>query len=118
MDDEVRGRLKADLKKLGILLIIGVLYAIWCNITGLGIPCIFNLLFKIKCPGCGMTHADSDTAYPGDKVYQNGKQKDQYSGDSAVIIDVCGHHSIRNITQSSGTDAGVYHRDLTAGTAV
>ncbi len=57
MDDEVRGRLKADLKKLGILLIIGVLYAIWCNITGLGIPCIFNLLFKIKCPGCGMTHA-------------------------------------------------------------
>ncbi len=57
MNEESKRRLKADLKKLGILLIIGVLYAIWCNITGFGIPCLFKLVFGIKCPGCGMTHA-------------------------------------------------------------
>ena len=57
MDEEVKGRLKAELKKLGILLLAGVLYAIWCNVTGIGIPCVFRLIFGIKCPGCGMTHA-------------------------------------------------------------
>ncbi|MBR6256118.1 MAG: DUF2752 domain-containing protein [Lachnospiraceae bacterium] len=57
MNEEVKGRLLAELKKLGILLLVGVLYAIWCNLTGLGIPCVFRLVFGIKCPGCGMTHA-------------------------------------------------------------
>ena len=57
MSEEVKGRLKAELKKLGILLLIGVVYAVWCNLTGIGIPCVINLIFKIKCPGCGMTHS-------------------------------------------------------------
>ena len=57
MSEEVKGRLKAELKKLGILLLAGVLYAIWCNLTGLGIPCVFRLISGLKCPGCGMTHA-------------------------------------------------------------
>ena len=57
MNEEAKGRLRADLKKLGILLIIGVLYAVWCSVTGLGIPCVFHLFLGIKCPGCGMTHA-------------------------------------------------------------
>ena len=56
MDNEVKLRLKAESKKLGILLLAGILYAIWCDLTGLGIPCVFRLLFNIKCPGCGMTH--------------------------------------------------------------
>lgn len=50
-------RLKAEEKKLGILLLIGVVYAVWCNVTGIGIPCVINLIFKVRCPGCGMTHA-------------------------------------------------------------
>ncbi len=57
MKDDVRLRLKAEAKKLVILLLAGILYAIWCNLTELGIPCIFRLLLGIKCPGCGMTHA-------------------------------------------------------------
>lgn len=57
MNEDVRQRLKAELKKLGILLLIGVLYAVWCNLTGIGIPCLFNLLLGLKCPGCGMTRA-------------------------------------------------------------
>lgn len=57
MSEDVKKRFGAEMKKLGILLAAGVLYAIWCNLTGLGIPCIFNLILGIKCPGCGMTHA-------------------------------------------------------------
>ena len=57
MKEEMRLRLKAESKKLGILLLAGILYAVWCNLTDLGIPCIFRLLLGIKCPGCGMTHA-------------------------------------------------------------
>lgn len=57
MSEDVKKRMRAEMKKLGILLLAGGLYAIWCNLTGLGIPCIFRLLLRIKCPGCGMTHA-------------------------------------------------------------
>ena len=57
MSEDVKKRMSAELKKLGLLLLAGGLYAIWCNLTGLGIPCIFRLLLGIKCPGCGMTHA-------------------------------------------------------------
>ena len=57
MDEEVGLRFKAEAKKLGILLIIGALYAVCCSVTGLGIPCVFHLFLGIKCPGCGMTHA-------------------------------------------------------------
>lgn len=57
MSEDVKKRFVAEMKKLGILLTAGILYAIWCSLTGLGIPCVFRLLLGIKCPGCGMTHA-------------------------------------------------------------
>ena len=57
MKEEIRARRNAELKKLGILLLIGTLYAVWWRLTGIGIPCIINLLFGVKCPGCGITHA-------------------------------------------------------------
>ena len=55
--ESVAARLKKELKKLAILLAAGLLYALWLHFTHLGIPCPFNTLLHIKCPGCGMTHA-------------------------------------------------------------
>ena len=51
------GRLRKELKKLALLLALGLSYAIWVHFTHLGIPCPFFTLLHIKCPGCGMTHA-------------------------------------------------------------
>ena len=36
----------------GILLV----YYIFVRITGLSIPCLFRLVTKLRCPGCGITH--------------------------------------------------------------
>lgn len=37
--------------------IIGTAYYIFYRFTGKGIPCVFNLIFKKNCPGCGITRA-------------------------------------------------------------
>ena len=39
-----------------ILLLIFVSYYILNQCTGFYIPCIFNLITGLKCPGCGITH--------------------------------------------------------------
>ena len=33
----------------------GALYALFVELTGLGIPCFFNLVTKLRCPGCGVS---------------------------------------------------------------
>ena len=33
----------------------GALYALFVRLTGLWIPCLFNLVTKLKCPGCGIS---------------------------------------------------------------
>lgn len=38
-----------------ILLSVAVVYALFCYSTNLGIPCLFNLVTGLKCPGCGIT---------------------------------------------------------------
>ena len=38
-----------------VLLGIGALYAVFVNLTHIGIPCVFNLLTGLRCPGCGVT---------------------------------------------------------------
>ena len=50
-------RLRKELKKLALLLGLGLLYALWVHFTHLGIPCPFYTILHVKCPGCGMTHA-------------------------------------------------------------
>jgi hypothetical protein len=51
----MQGRRKKVIKKYSIILSIGLLYLLWVLITDLRIPCIFNLVFKLECPGCGVT---------------------------------------------------------------
>ncbi len=38
-----------------ILLVVGALYAFFMTFTHIGIPCVFNLITGLKCPGCGVS---------------------------------------------------------------
>ena len=51
----VSKRRKRLLLGAAILLGAGLLYALWINITGLAIPCVFRLITGLYCPGCGVT---------------------------------------------------------------
>lgn len=54
---EKRQRIKIVLRGLMAVAILGGLYLFVFLTFDVGIPCIFNKLTGLKCPGCGMTHA-------------------------------------------------------------
>lgn len=63
------------IKYIFIVLIIGVLYGIFVMKTGIGVPCIINLITGYKCPGCGVSRMcmalmrlDVEAAYNYNKV--------------------------------------------------
>lgn len=41
---------------LGFFLLLGIAYAIIVRYTSFCIPCFFNLVTGLRCPGCGITH--------------------------------------------------------------
>ncbi len=51
----MKQRLISITKKYAIILAIGFAYLIWVLLTDIKIPCIFNLVFHLECPGCGIT---------------------------------------------------------------
>ena len=53
--DEKKNRLIKIIKSIVQILLLGGLYYIFITITGLKIPCIFNVLTGKYCPGCGVT---------------------------------------------------------------
>ncbi len=55
LNAEQATRLKAVLKGAGIILLVGFAYFIFVKLTDLGIPCVFNLLTGLHCPGCGIS---------------------------------------------------------------
>ena len=54
---EKRQRLGKVLQGFTVILFLGCIYLFIFLSFGAGIPCIFNKLTGVKCPGCGMTHA-------------------------------------------------------------
>ncbi len=48
-------RLKKTLKNLLIILGVGLLYALYIKLGGIGVPCIFHLLTRLNCSGCGIS---------------------------------------------------------------
>ena len=38
-----------------IILVLGLSYYLFITLTNIGIPCIFNLLTDLYCPGCGVS---------------------------------------------------------------
>lgn len=54
-NQELKKRLKSTLIKYGIILGIALAYLIFVLCTNIGIPCVFHLITKLKCPGCGIS---------------------------------------------------------------
>ena len=38
-----------------VVVLLGILYGKWCEMTHLGIPCLFHTVTGKYCPGCGIT---------------------------------------------------------------
>ena len=49
-------RIRKVLSSALILLLSGAVYALFCTYTHIYIPCVFNLVTGLRCPGCGITH--------------------------------------------------------------
>ena len=51
----MKQRILRLIKVGGLLLLVGISYACFYQITGIGIPCIFYKMTGFLCPGCGVT---------------------------------------------------------------
>lgn len=54
---EKKDRIRKIIYRDGIILLAGILYAVFVRLTGLAVPCIFRTLTGWLCPGCGITRA-------------------------------------------------------------
>lgn len=52
---EYKKRLKKILLIVLPVFIIGLLYALFIELTGMGLDCVIYENFGVKCPGCGVT---------------------------------------------------------------
>ena len=71
----MKNRAIKSIKHILIILIMGILYGLFVMHTGIGIPCIINLITGYKCPGCGVSRMcialmrlDVNSAYNYNKV--------------------------------------------------
>ena len=55
MTSEAKSRLKRLLLQAGLILVIGLAYAVFVGLTGFSIPCPVRALTGLLCPGCGVT---------------------------------------------------------------
>ena len=55
MDNQIKKRAKTLFLILGVLFLVLIAYYIFVVITGIRVPCMFNLITKLNCPGCGIT---------------------------------------------------------------
>lgn len=44
------------IRTIGFLILLGLIYSIIIRYTSFCIPCFFNIVTGLKCPGCGITH--------------------------------------------------------------
>lgn len=51
----MKKRLRKSLLIAGIVLAAGLGYYAFIKLTGLGIPCLYNLTTGLHCPGCGVS---------------------------------------------------------------
>ena len=51
----MKKRLVSELKKLAAVMLLGVAYYAFVTTMGFGIPCVFNKVTGLLCPGCGIS---------------------------------------------------------------
>ena len=51
----MRQRLNRCIRISAAILGVGCAYALFCHLTGWGIPCPFHALTGLNCPGCGVS---------------------------------------------------------------
>lgn len=51
-----KGRRQYLFKQIAEIAALGIVYLIWVELTGLGIPCPIRFVTGYQCPGCGITH--------------------------------------------------------------
>lgn len=51
----MKERTKKAIKTSAVLFVAGCAYLLFFMKTGIGIPCFFNLITGLQCPGCGAT---------------------------------------------------------------
>ncbi len=51
----MKERAKKAIKTSTVLVALGCAYLLFFMKTGIGIPCFFNLITGLECPGCGAT---------------------------------------------------------------
>ena len=55
LNPEQTARLKEVVKNVAIVLLIGLGYYAFIKIAGFGIPCLFYVITKLHCAGCGIS---------------------------------------------------------------
>ena len=51
----MRERLILSVRRIAVILIIGITYYFFVSASGLAVPCVFNKITGLLCPGCGIT---------------------------------------------------------------
>ncbi len=54
--NDIRKRSRQLIAMSCLVVICGILYAIYLQLGGPGLPCFFHALTGLYCPGCGITH--------------------------------------------------------------
>ncbi len=69
MENSASERMHKVLKSVLGILVLGIVYAVFVDVSGLSVPCIFHSLTGYLCPGCGITrlmlsllHGDAEGA--------------------------------------------------------
>lgn len=99
----MRQRIRKVSQGLITIIILGCIYLFIFLTFDVGIPCIFNKLTGLQCPGCGMTHAIAEL--------WNGNVKEALNYNAlciSILPAVCMYLLYRAVRYVTGKKEGFY----------